>query len=163
MIDGLSAKFKAVPARVALVLQLVLKFAVKRKWLTRSPLTDYAPDAAINTWLAGADRTRPQACRDAPVWGTRRRRGGDVARLLHVLGRIGREMELIASAARNRNRSKPWWVFKCAKHATCTIPMLHLFVAPAPFEDWGEHPYDDKGQRSAFARPRRLRVTSPAR
>ena len=20
--------------------------------------------------------------------------------------------------------------------------MLHLFVAPAPFEDWGEHPYN---------------------
>jgi len=22
------------------------------------------------------------------------------------------------------------------------IPMLHLFVAPAPFEGWGEHPYN---------------------
>jgi hypothetical protein len=23
------------------------------------------------------------------------------------------------------------------------ILMLHLFVAPAPFEDWGEHPYNE--------------------
>jgi integrase len=39
-IDELSLRYKGVASHVAIILGLVLKFARKRKWLARSPLTD---------------------------------------------------------------------------------------------------------------------------
>jgi integrase len=39
-IDELSLAYKGIASQVAIILGLVLKFARKRKWITRSPLTD---------------------------------------------------------------------------------------------------------------------------